>query len=211
MATSSTSGASPRAELVTGWWGIARKSQTSTHVGGVKRGTTRFEYVHVMIDDYTRLAYAEVLPTLTTRCAIEFLQRGMTWFAERGVQIKAVMSDNGSAYKAHAYRQALAALRLRHIRTRPYWPRTNGKASSQIESGGPEASSSSRSSSTSDGSTTPVYTSRSVTSRPRSSKPSTLRKDSRPHPSNERWEPTNGLRQAPDRLISLWCAGSSPS
>ena len=61
---------------------------------------TGFEYVHVMIDDHTRLAYAEVLPTLTARCAIEFLRRAVSWFAEHGVQIKAVMSDNGAAYIA---------------------------------------------------------------------------------------------------------------
>ena len=105
-----------------------RKSKMSTEIGGVKRGITRFEYVHVMIDDHTRLAYAEVLPALTARCAIEFLRRGVDWFAERGVKIKAVMSDNGSAYVAHAYRNALLELGLRHLRIRPYRPRTNGKA-----------------------------------------------------------------------------------
>jgi transposase len=97
-----------------------RKSQIATQVDGVKRGLTRFEYAHVMIDDYTRLAYAEVLPSLTASCAIEFLRRAVSWFAERGVEIKAVMSDNGSAYIAHAYRQALAELGLRHLRIRPY-------------------------------------------------------------------------------------------
>jgi transposase InsO family protein len=86
-----------------------------------------------MVDDHTRLAYAEVLPTLTARCAIEFLRRGLAWFAEHGVQIKAVMSDNGSAYVSHAYRQALAELGLRHLRIRPYRPRTNGKAERFIQ------------------------------------------------------------------------------
>ena len=110
-----------------------RKSQISTSVGGVKRGLTRFEYVHVMIDDHSRLAYAEVLPTLRASCAIDFLRRAVTWFAERGVQIKAVMSDNGSAYIAHSYRTALAELGLRHLRIRPYRPRTNGKAERFIQ------------------------------------------------------------------------------
>jgi transposase InsO family protein len=110
-----------------------RKSQVSTHTDGVKRGLTGFEYVHVMVDDHTRLAYAEVLPALTARCAIEFLRRGASWFAERGVQIKAVMSDNGAAYVAHAYRSALAELGLRHLRIRPYRPRTNGKAERFIQ------------------------------------------------------------------------------
>jgi transposase InsO family protein len=94
---------------------------------------TGFEYVHVMIDDHKRLAYAEVLPTLTARCAIEFLRRANAWFAERGVQVKAVMSDNGSAYVAHTYGTALAELGLRHLRIRPYRPRTNGKAERFIQ------------------------------------------------------------------------------
>jgi len=110
-----------------------RKSQVSAQIEGVKRGLTRFEYLHVMIDDHSRLAYAEVLPTLTARCAIEFLRRGNAWFAERGVRIRAVMSDNGSAYIAHAYRRALAQLGLRHLRIRPYRPRTNGKAERLIQ------------------------------------------------------------------------------
>jgi transposase InsO family protein len=110
-----------------------RKSQIQARVDGVLRGLTRFEYLHVMIDDHSRLAYAEVLPTLTARCAIAFLRRANAWFAERGVQIKAVMSDNGSAYIAHTYRQALADLGLRHLRIRPYRPRTNGKAERLIQ------------------------------------------------------------------------------
>ena len=105
-----------------------RKSQFTRRTGGGPRRHTRFEYVHVMVDDYTRLAYAEVLPTLTARCAIDFLRRGVVWFAERGVRIRAVMTDNGSAYIAHAHRRALAELGLRHLRIRPYRPRTNGKA-----------------------------------------------------------------------------------
>jgi transposase InsO family protein len=110
-----------------------RRSQISTRVDGVKRGLTRFEYVHVMIDDHSRLAYAEVLPTLKASCAIDFLHRGLSWFAERGVRVRAVMSDNGSAYIAHSYRAALAELGLRHLRIRPYRPRTNGKAERFIQ------------------------------------------------------------------------------
>jgi transposase InsO family protein len=104
-----------------------RKSQSRTRVDGVKRGLTRVEYVHVMIDDHSRLAYAEVPPTLRASCAIDFLRREVSWFEQRGVQIKAVMSDNGSAYVAHSYRAALAELGLLHLRIRPYRPRTNGK------------------------------------------------------------------------------------
>jgi transposase InsO family protein len=107
-----------------------RKSQGHRHRGP---RPTRFEYVHVMIDDHSRLAYAEVLPTLTARCAVGFLRRAVAWFRERGIEIKALMSDNGSAYLAHAHRQALAELGLRHLRTRPYRPRTNGKAERFIQ------------------------------------------------------------------------------
>lgn len=106
--------------------------QSQIHPGH-KRRQTGFEYVHVMIDDYSRLAYAEVLPDLTGRSAAQFLHRAVTWFADRGVQIKAVMSDNGSAYISHAHRKALAELGLKHLRTRPYRPRTNGKAERFIQ------------------------------------------------------------------------------
>jgi transposase InsO family protein len=110
-----------------------RKSQVKAHVGGVQYGLTRYEHVHVMVDDHTRLAYAEVLPALTAACAVEFLRRGQAWFAQRGVQIKAVMSDNGSTYISHDYQRALTELGLRHVRIRPYRPRTNGKAERFIQ------------------------------------------------------------------------------
>ena len=107
-----------------------RGSQRRGHKRG---GVTRFEHVHVMVDDHSRLAYAEVLPTLTAGCAVAFLRRAVAWFAERGVRVSAVMSDNGSAYVAHSYRLALAELGLRHLRIRPYRPRTNGKAERFIQ------------------------------------------------------------------------------
>jgi transposase InsO family protein len=110
-----------------------RKSQYSVRIGGTKQRLTRFEHVHVMIDDNTRLAYAEVLPNLKASCASAFLRRGVEWFASHGVSVKAVMSDNGSAFVSHAYGQALAELGLRHLRTRPYRPRTNGKAERFIQ------------------------------------------------------------------------------
>ncbi|HEX8052970.1 MAG TPA: IS481 family transposase [Thermoleophilaceae bacterium] len=110
-----------------------RASQSNRRVGARQRRTTRFEYVHVMVDDHTRLAYAEVLATLTSRCAVGFLRRGVAWFAHRGVRVGAVMTDNGSSYTAHAHRRALETLGLRHLRTRPYRPRTNGKAERFIQ------------------------------------------------------------------------------
>jgi transposase InsO family protein len=110
-----------------------RRSQISTHRGGRAYRPTGFEHVHVIVDDYSRLAYAEVLDALTAGAAIGFLERAVAWFAERGIQIERVMTDNGSAYVARAYRQALARLGIRQLRTRPYRPRTNGKAERFIQ------------------------------------------------------------------------------
>jgi transposase InsO family protein len=100
---------------------------------GHKRRQTGFEYVHVAIDDHSRLAYAEVLDALTARAAVGFLERAVAWFAERGVHIERVMTDNGSAYVSSAHRIACRRLGIRHLRTRPYRPRTNGKAERFIQ------------------------------------------------------------------------------
>jgi transposase InsO family protein len=110
-----------------------RDSQSSSRSGGRHIRFTGYEYVHVMVDDYTRLAYAQVLEGLTASCAIGFLRRALAWFAERGVRVQAVMSDNGSCYVAHSYRAALRELGLRHQRIRPGRPRTNGKAERFIQ------------------------------------------------------------------------------
>ena len=107
-----------------------RKSQIKP---GHKRSQTGFEYVHVMVDDHSRLAYAEVLPTLTARCAVKFLRSAVAWFADRGVQIKAVMTDNGSCYVSDAHAEALRELGLKQLRIRPGRPRTNGKAERFIQ------------------------------------------------------------------------------
>jgi transposase InsO family protein len=110
-----------------------RKSQYARRIDGRLRKLTGFEYLHVMIDDHTRLAYAEVLDDLTATCAIAFLRRAVAWFADRGVHLRAVMSDNGSCYTAHAYREALCQLGLKHLRIKPGRPRTNGKAERLIQ------------------------------------------------------------------------------
>ena len=110
-----------------------RRSQLDVRVAGVKRGVTRFEYVHVMVDDHSRLAYAEVLDALTADAAVAFLKRALAWFAARGVRVERVMTDNGSAYVSHTHRQALRELGIRHLTTRPYRPRTNGKAERFIQ------------------------------------------------------------------------------
>ena len=111
----------------------SRASQAKTRREGRRRGVAGWEYVHVMVDDHSRLAYAEVLDDLTASRAVAFLRRAVAWFAERGVQVRAVMSDNGSCYIAHAYTDALAELGLRHLRIKPGRPRTNGKAERFIQ------------------------------------------------------------------------------
>jgi transposase InsO family protein len=84
-------------------------------------------YVHTVIDDHSRVAYAEICPDETAATAIGVLRRATAWFAERGVIVERVLSDNGSAYKSHAWRQACIQLGIVHQRTRPYHPQTNGK------------------------------------------------------------------------------------
>ena len=110
-----------------------RRSQYQLRTSGRKFSETGYEYLHVIIDDHSRLAYAELLDDLTAACAIGFLRRALAWYAERGVQVQAVMSDNGSCYTAHSYAAALRQLKLKHLRIRPYRPRTNGKAERLIQ------------------------------------------------------------------------------
>jgi transposase InsO family protein len=87
-----------------------------------------WEFVHVCVDDATRLAYVEVLADEKATTAIAFLRRALAFYARHGVQVQRVMTDNGPAYVSLAHRLACKALGLRHLRTRPYRPRTNGKA-----------------------------------------------------------------------------------
>ena len=111
----------------------SRASQQRPWIGGRHRGITGSEYLHVIIDDYSRLAYAEVLATLTARDAAGFLRRAIAWYAARGVTVKAVMSDNGPAYVSDLYARTLRELSLRHLRIKPRRPRTNGKAERLIQ------------------------------------------------------------------------------
>jgi transposase InsO family protein len=87
-----------------------------------------WEFVHVCVDDATRLAYVEVLADEKAMTAIGFLRRALAFFARHGITVERVMTDNGSAYVSGAHALACRLLGLRHLRTRPYRPRTNGKA-----------------------------------------------------------------------------------
>jgi len=97
-----------------------------------KRGTG-WEALHVAIDDRSRLAYTELLADERKESAIAFLDRARAWFASHGVTIERVMTDNGSAYKSRAFRSALSKAGIAHKPTRPYTPRTNGKAERFIQ------------------------------------------------------------------------------
>jgi transposase InsO family protein len=92
-----------------------------------------WEFVHVAIDDASRLAYAEVLPNERSPSSTAFLKRSVAWFQSRGLRVQAVMSDNGSCYVSHRFKATCQKLQLRHLRTRPYRPRTNGKAERFIQ------------------------------------------------------------------------------
>jgi transposase InsO family protein len=92
-----------------------------------------WEYLHVCIDDASRVSYAEVLIDEKGVTCAGFLERAATWFQARGVVVQRVMTDNGSGYLSKAFRRAVERLGARHIRTRPYTPRTNGKAERFIQ------------------------------------------------------------------------------
>ena len=95
---------------------------------GHARGTSGWEFVHVAVDDYSRLAYAEVLPDEKATTAIGFLRRALVFYARHGIQVERIMTDNGSAYISTIHAIACRQLHIRHLRTRPRRPQTNGKA-----------------------------------------------------------------------------------
>jgi transposase InsO family protein len=95
---------------------------------GVRHNLIGWEYVHVCVDDYSRLAYAEVLHDEKAATAIGFLQRAIAFYARHGITVERVLTDNGSAYVSTRHALACRQLRIKHLRTRPYRPQTNGKA-----------------------------------------------------------------------------------
>ena len=92
-----------------------------------------WEALHVCIDDASRLAYSEILPDEKKESAIGFLGRALAWLGGQGISVERIMTDNGSAYRSKAFRAAVTAAGARHKRTRPYTPRTNGKAERFIQ------------------------------------------------------------------------------
>jgi len=99
-----------------------------TDAAGVRRGTKGWDAIHVAVDDATRLAYAEVLPDEKATTAVGFLRRAVAFFERHGITVQRVITDNGSPYRSTAHAIACRMLGIRHLRTRPYRPQTNGKA-----------------------------------------------------------------------------------
>jgi transposase InsO family protein len=95
---------------------------------GVDRGTVGWECVHIAIDDCTRLAYAEVLGNEKAPTVVAFLRRAVAFFARHGITVEQLLTDNGSGYRSIVHAIACRTLSIRHLRTRPYRPQTNGKA-----------------------------------------------------------------------------------
>ena len=105
---------------------------TGDRQAGRSRGAG-WEYVHVCIDDASRIAFSQIKPDERKRSAVAFLKAAVASYARLGVKVERVMTDNGSCYRSQAFRNACRRLRLKHIRTRPYTPRTNGKAERFIQ------------------------------------------------------------------------------
>jgi transposase InsO family protein len=114
-----------------GWRVRDRKqhyNRTFIDKNGLRRRTVGWEYVHVAVDDYSRLAYVEVLTDETGATAVAFLRRALAFFARYGIKVERILTDNGSAYRSVVHALACRSLGIRHLRTRAYRPQTNGKA-----------------------------------------------------------------------------------
>jgi len=103
-------------------------NRTYTDQHGLRRRSVGYEYVHICVDDYSRLAYAEVLPDEKGSTAAGFLRRAVRFYRRYGITVEQVITDNGGAYISTIHALACRRLGLKHLRTRPYRPQTNGKA-----------------------------------------------------------------------------------
>ena len=108
--------------------GVPRSNRSTTDAAGRRRRLVGWEFCHVAIDDFSRLAYVEVLGDERAVTAVAFLRRALRFYAEHGVTVERVLTDNGSAYVSMAHAIACRALHIKHLRTRPRRPQTNGKA-----------------------------------------------------------------------------------
>ena len=115
---------------------LGRIGRVGHRITGDRRRRVRgigWEFVHVAVDDATRLAYVEVLPDEQAVTCVRFLWRALGWFRRHGIRVRRLLTDNGSGYVAHVFAAACQGHQVRHLRTRPYTPRTNGKAERFIQ------------------------------------------------------------------------------
>ena len=116
--------------------GLTRYHQVSLRADGRRRGLRKhpgFEALHVAVDDHSRLAFTQMLPDQKTATTIAFLHHALEFFARHGIAVRALLTDNGSSYRSHQFRRACQQIGLRHHRTKPYSPQTNGKAERFIQ------------------------------------------------------------------------------
>jgi transposase InsO family protein len=116
--------------------GMTRFTEVSQRADGRLRGKRKhpgFCALHIAIDDHSRTAFTQMLADQKAETTIGFLRDAAAFFAQRNVQVRALLTDNGSAYRSHRFRAACAEMQLKHRRTRPYTPRTNGKAERFIQ------------------------------------------------------------------------------
>ena len=121
---------------------LGRFHQVGHRITGDRRGQSKarargqgagWEFVHVCIDDASRIAFTGIMPDEKAKTAIAFLRAAVAYYQSLGVTVARVMTDNGSCYKARAFARACKRLKLKHIRTKPYTPKTNGKAERFIQ------------------------------------------------------------------------------
>ena len=116
--------------------GMSRFQQVCWRADGRRRGQHKhpgWEALHVAVDDHSRLAFTQILPDQKTSTTIAFLHNALDFFARHGIRVRALLTDNGSCYRSHQFRSACLAIGLKHRRTRPYSPQTNGKAERFIQ------------------------------------------------------------------------------
>ena len=115
---------------------LARFDRVGHRITGSQRGRSSgagWDFVHVAVDDASRLAYVEILENEKRTAVTGFLVRALRWFRNRGIRVERIMTDNGSGYVSRLFAKACRLLRLRHLRTKPYTPKTNGKAERFIQ------------------------------------------------------------------------------
>ena len=115
---------------------LARIDGIGHRITGCRRGMKRgvgYDFVHICVDDHSRVVYVEILPDECGVTAAAFFRRAVAWFAMRGVKIERVLTDNGTCYRSHLFASACSEHSIRHLRTKPYTPQTNGKAERLVQ------------------------------------------------------------------------------